>query len=357
MNKHLITIIAAGVVVGIAAVILVSFGNPGNMGFCIACFERDIAGALGLHDFQKSAWIRPEILGIIFGALLMALMTREFRPEGGSAPTTRFLLGMFVMIGALAFLGCPLRMVLRLGGGDLNALIALSGFIAGIGGGIYFLKTGFNLGRTHAQPKSESFIMPAFVVGLLLLLVFLPQFKEEGAIFAAAKGYPGSSASPLGIAIGIMVSLGIGLLVGVLAQRSRLCMVGGIRDFILIRSTHLLAGFVAILVVVIIGNIIAGRFYFGFENQPIAHTAHLWNFLGMSLVGLGSILLGGCPFRQLVLTGNGNTDSAISVLGMFFGASIAHNFGLVKAASIYGKGAVILGLIVAILIGFANREK
>ena len=134
-------------------------------------------------------------------------------------------------------------------------------------------------------------------------------------------------------------------------------MVGGIRDFILIRNTQLLSGFLAILAVVIIGNIIAGRFHVGFENQPIAHTAHLWNFLGMSLVGLGSILLGGCPFRQLILTGNGNTDSAVSVFGMFFGAAIAHNFGLVKAASTYGKGAVILGLVVVIVIGFVNREK
>ena len=33
----------------------------------------------------------------------------------------RFLLGMVMMIGALAFLGCPLRGILRLAGGDLTA--------------------------------------------------------------------------------------------------------------------------------------------------------------------------------------------------------------------------------------------
>ena len=41
------------------------------------------------------------------------------------------------MIGALMFLGCPLRMVIRLGGGDLNALVGLVGFIAGILAGNY----------------------------------------------------------------------------------------------------------------------------------------------------------------------------------------------------------------------------
>jgi hypothetical protein len=42
---------------------------------------------------------------------------------------------------------------------------------------------------------------------------------------------------------------------------------------------------------------------------------------------------------------------------MFFGAAAAHNFGLVKAATVYGKGAVILGLMIAVMIGFTNREK
>ena len=41
--------------------------------------------------------------------------------------------------------------------------------------------------------------------------------------------------------------------------------------------------------------------------QPIAHSSHLWNLLGMVLVGWGSVLLGGCPLRQLILAGEGNT--------------------------------------------------
>ena len=36
----------------------------------------------------------------------------------------------------------------------------------------------------------------------------------------------------------------------------------------------------------------------------------------MALVGWGSVLLGGCPLRQLILAGEGNGDSAVTVLGM-----------------------------------------
>ena len=123
MKKETVIVVSAGAAVGLAAIFLMLLGNPANMGFCIACFLRDIAGACGLHNAAKVQYVRPEIIGLVLGALAMSLATREFRARAGSAPAVRFVLGGFVMIGALAFLGCPLRMVLRLGGGDLNALV------------------------------------------------------------------------------------------------------------------------------------------------------------------------------------------------------------------------------------------
>ena len=123
MRKETVIVVSAGAAVGLAAIFLMLPGNPANMGFCIACFLRDIAGACGLHNAARVQYVRPEIIGLVLGALAMSLATREFRARAGSAPAVRFVLGGFVMIGALASLGCPLRMVLRLGGGDLNALV------------------------------------------------------------------------------------------------------------------------------------------------------------------------------------------------------------------------------------------
>ena len=40
-KKETILIIAAGLIIGAIAVGLVFFGNPANMGFCIACFIRE----------------------------------------------------------------------------------------------------------------------------------------------------------------------------------------------------------------------------------------------------------------------------------------------------------------------------
>ena len=105
MKQNRWLIIAAGAVVGLAAVALTATGNPGNMGFCIACFLRDIAGGLGFHAAGKVQYIRPEIIGLVLGATLMALAGKEFKARAGSAPALRFVLGALGMIGAQALLG------------------------------------------------------------------------------------------------------------------------------------------------------------------------------------------------------------------------------------------------------------
>ena len=97
-------ILVTGLVIGIAALVLGVHGNPGNMGFCIACFLRDTTGALGLHGAEVVQYFRPEIVGILLGSLIAAVAAKEFKGRGGSSPMIRFLLGVFVMIGALMFL-------------------------------------------------------------------------------------------------------------------------------------------------------------------------------------------------------------------------------------------------------------
>ena len=359
MKKENRLVLAAGVAVGLAALALTVLGNPGNMGFCIACFERDIAGAVGLHSAAKVQYVRPEIIGLVLGAFAMSLIGREFRPRVGSSPATRFVLGAFVMIGALVFLGCPLRMVLRLGGGDLNAVVGLLGFVLGICIGIVFLRRGFDLKRSYPARTLEGTTLPAVMTGLLLLVLLVPSvlpFSTEG---------PGSKHAPFFIALVIAV------VVGALAQKSRLCMVGGIRDTIMLRDAHLLWGFIAIFAVVLAGNLILGNFKLGFDLQPIAHSSHLWNLLGMVLVGWGSVLLGGCPLRQLILAGSGNGDSAVTVFGMIVGAAFAHNFALagnpdalndakelvVGGIGTNGKIAVAVGFVVLLAISLINSRQ
>jgi YedE family putative selenium metabolism protein len=334
-------VILTGFVIGVLALILTKFGNPPNMGVCIACFLRDTAGGLGLHKAELVRYIRPEVLGIILGAFAVSLRTKEFRASGGSNRLIRFVLGFFMMVGMLIFLGCPLRVALRLGAGDLNALVGFAGLFAGVGAGSYFLKSGFTLGKAVTQPKWTGFILPAFAFAALVLLVIKPSF-----VYFSVKG-PGSMHAPL------LLSLAAGLIIGVLAQRSRFCMAGGIRDLILFRNVNLILGFLVIILVTLAGSLAMGNFKTGFEAQPIAHSEAIWNFLGLALAGWSAALLGGCPLRQLVLSGQGNTDATVTVAGLLAGAAAAHIYGLAaspKGVPVYGMYAVIAGFAVVLAL-------
>lgn len=356
VKRERIQIVIAGLIIGVIASLLVFFGNPSNMGFCIACFLRDTAGGLGLHRAAAVQYIRPEIIGLVLGSFGVALVKKEFSAKGGSAPVTRFVLGFFVMVGCLMFLGCPFRMILRLAGGDLNALLGLLGFALGILAGVFFLKRGYSLKRTYTQTKLDGVIFPVIQVVVFILLVAAPAF----IFFTEAGGGPGAKHAA------VAISLIAGLIVGALAQRTRLCMVGGIRDVVLFREPKLLMGFGAILVSALVCNLIlngvgeATFFHLGFKGQPIAHTDGLWNCLGMLLVGFGCVLLGGCPLRQLVMSGEGNSDSAVTVLGLIVGATFCHNFGLASSAdgpTAAGKIAVLLGIAVVLVIACLNTFK
>lgn len=342
--------IGTGVAVGLAAVILTMQGNPANMGFCIACFLRDIAGACKLHQAAVVQYVRPEIVGLVLGSLVMSMAGKEFKARAGSSPAVRFVLGACVMIGALVFLGCPLRMVIRMGGGDLNAFVGLAGFTLGILIGIFFLKKGFSLKRSYNVTKTDGLALPGTLLLLFILSVAAP------ALFAMSTAGPGSKHAP------VFLALGIALIVGALAQKSRLCMVGGIRDAFMFKDFNLLSGFAAVFITVLLGNILLGSFK-GFSTylQPIAHAAQLWNLLGMTAAGWGSVLLGGCPLRQLILAGEGNGDSAVTVFGMIAGAALAHNFKLAGGAAavkagVYNPGGIgingqiALGVIFVILL-------
>jgi len=349
-------IISVGAFIGVFAALLQKFGNPENMGICVACFERDIAGAVGLHRAAVVQYLRPEIIGFVLGALLAAYLFKEYRGRAGSASIVRFVLGMLAMIGALVFLGCPWRALLRLAGGDGNAIFGLLGLVTGIGIGALFFKGGYNLGRTQSTYASVGWLLPLIMVGLLILRVIYPPIPDQnqsGVLFYSVKG-PGAMYAPL------VISLAVGLAIGFVAQRSRFCTMGAFRDLLLFRQMHLLCGVAALLAAAFLTNLALGQFHPGFANQPVAHTMGWWNFGGMVVAGLAFALAGGCPGRQLFLAGEGDGDAAVFVLGMIVGAGLSHNFGLASSpqgVGSHGIAAVIIGMLILLFIGFTMRQK
>lgn len=349
-------IVVTGLIFGVLAVWLQHSGNPGNMGICVVCFNRDIAGAVGLHRAAVVQYLRPEILGMVLGAFLAALAFGEYKARGGSSPIIRFLLGAIAGIGALVFLGCPWRVILRLAGGDAHALFGLAGLIVGVGIGVLFFRQGFSLGRSQSQGRISGLVLPGIMLALTILYLMDPQMQGEpksGVLFYSVKG-PGSQHAPF------LISLGAGLIVGFLAQRSRFCTMGALRDVMLFRQWHLALGFLAMLGTALALNLSLGSFHWGFENQPIAQPDNLWNFLGMVTAGLAFALAGGCPGRQLFMAGEGDNDAAVFATGLIVGTAMAHNFGMASSGAgigVHGATATISGLVICLLIGFFNCKR
>lgn len=342
----------AGISFGLGAVLLVQFGNPGNYGFCAACHLRDVAGAVGLHNAEMLQYARPEIFGWIIGAFAMSKVSGEFRTRGGSSPAMRFLLGMFMMLGALVFLGCPLRSLLRLAGGDLNGLTGLAGFMTGIGTGIFFLMNGFSFGRARKIEGRLAILAGNLPVIFAVLLAAAVATGSTLLIFST-KG-PGSQHAPF------WISLVAGLITGGIAMKTRMCLSGGFRDYFLVKDTFLLKTYGLIFLSAMAANLFFGSFKLGFTEQPLAHSMHLWNFLALYLVGMCATLLGGCPLRQLIMSAEGNTDAWSAVLGMLFGAGMAHTLNMAASGAgvpFEGKVAVGLSILITFSIGMRYREK
>ena len=369
-------IILGGLVFGILGALAVNWGNPNNMGICVACFLTDIAGGLQLQANATAQYLRPEIFGFALGAFGTSLAFHEWRPRGGSSPIIRFMLAVCVMVGALVFLGCPTRMLLCLSGGDLSALVALGGLIVGVLVGVFFLKKGFTLGRATKMHAVAGLIIPIFALVLFVLLAI------KSGVLAFSTTSPGSQH------VNIWLGLGLGLVIGFIVQRTRFCSIGGWRDIFLVKDFYLFSGLVAFLVGALATNYIVGNFavggllssphgdivyHWGFTKQPralpytdiqggaSALSQYIWTFLGFILVGLAGTQMGGCPLRNTVLAGEGDTDAGISVLGYIAGGAIAVNF-LLASSSYAGLGkyatwAVAAGLVFCLGLGFTMREK
>jgi uncharacterized protein len=347
-NLDLLLGVATGLAIGGFGVWLSFLGNPRNAGICISCYMENLAGALNLHGNARMEYVRPELIGFVLGAALLAFLGREFRSEGGSSPVLRFLGGGILMVGCGVFMGCPIRMALRLGAGDFTAASGLVGLVAGIWLGFEFLKRGFYLGETAPMPLVNGLILPLIAIGTLIAMLL------KSPLLASSVSGPGAERAPFAIA------LGVGIAVGALAQRSRFCITGNIGNFLMARDWKIASGVLAMFGSAAIVSLMLGSFHPGVEAQPGSNLAYGWSFLGMGLVGITSVMIGGCPFRQVVLASQGSADAAAAVAGMLAGAALVQTWGIGSTnvgPTQAGKIAALASLAFILVVGLILRVR
>ncbi len=145
--------LAIGILAALVQVLLISAGGPEAYGFCVACHTRDvvnvavndIAGTkLAVAAISQNA-ILPvmTVIGVLIGAFVSAKYYEEFKAKTGSAVSYiwHLLGGLLFMIFALFMGGCPYRMGLRIGYGDVVAFIGVIAIIIGVLFGIKIATT------------------------------------------------------------------------------------------------------------------------------------------------------------------------------------------------------------------------
>jgi hypothetical protein len=125
-------------------------------------------------------------------------------------------------------------------------------------------------------------------------------------------------------------SLAVGTIVGYLGQRSRMCTIGGLRDFVLVRDTALLKGAGALLVgswvmfgaIRVISGTSVGHGLIAAGTSPSGVRAVGAIMLGGLVLGYVATLSGACPLRQHVLAGQGRIGAWSFLAGFYIAAVV-----------------------------------
>jgi hypothetical protein len=132
-----------GIVVAVLAVVVgqwLGVSPPAAYGLCSACHGRDLADWVvnnveGKKLFVTAAgagWPLLTVVGLVLGSFLAARRNDEFSSVNIGANARQFAFGAVVMGAALFVGGCPTRIIIRSGYGDLAGLLALGGVATGI---------------------------------------------------------------------------------------------------------------------------------------------------------------------------------------------------------------------------------
>jgi len=118
-----------------------------------------------------------------------------------------------------------------------------------------------------------------------------------------------------------ILSLSIGFLYGIIAQRKQFCFSGSIKDIILFKHTRRTASLVVAITTALLSTQIIGLIYdIDFNSTKyFINVNYLFIIIGGLMFGYGMMISDGCSSRHLIKFGQGDMDSfwILTSLGIF----------------------------------------
>lgn len=119
-------------------------------------------------------------------------------------------------------------------------------------------------------------------------------------------------------------TLFVGGLIGYMGQRSRFCIISGIRDCFMVRNFHRIKGLLALVISATVTFAVLKLTGERVPNFPMLEGIKFTGYLIASIVGgmgIGffSVMAEGCPFRQHVMAAEGSRSALFYLLGFYLG--------------------------------------
>ncbi len=247
---------------------------------------------------------------MLIGALGSALMAREFAvrvaPAGEMA---KGLLGGILMgIGCVLGMGCTVGNFFSgwaaMSGGAIIFVIGLViGVIAAVKYSVWELMNhpGVTSGKscTLLRAKSEGTSLQP-LAGVIVLVI--------GALIALRYD-SGSEKVLMGFVI-------FGLLIGIVLQRSRWCVVRSLREMFLSGDSDPAKAIIAGIVVGLMGFTVIKVMGVGAESSMVASNFWVPAIIGGIIFGFGMVIAGGCTVGSTWRAGEGHTKLWLALLGI-----------------------------------------
>ncbi len=321
-----------GITLGILNILLFAIKSPWGASGGINNWGENFYKALGVTNFEGAASINTNLYGmlcilIVVGALAGALFSKEFAiriPPKGEL-IKGFIGGGLMGIGATVGIGCTIGSffsgVPSLSGG---AIIFTVGLFVGVIVALKYLMWEMEKHPGFSSGKSFVFLAVTSKTGSWQIWA---GWIVTASMFILAYFYSDNNAIMAWFII-------IGLLMGLICQRSRFCIVKAFRDPFMTGEADGSVGVMVGLIVGLIGFTAIKYFGIGVGDTPLRVREMTWVFshfwiraiIGGFIFGIGMTIAGGCAVGTLWRVGEGQVKLWAAALGFLLISPLSKEF-------------------------------
>ena len=311
---------AGSIILAILSISLFMISSPWGSSGGILNWGQNLFSGLGL-SLENSAPIagileyKYAILSIlvIFGALASALLGKEFaiRVAPGGELFKGLFGGILMGIGCIIGFGCTIgNFFSGWAALSLGAIIFVIGLVIGV-----FFAVKYLLWEMEKHPKMSSGKSSTFLQAKTKGTSLQPLAGLIVIIIGLALSYTFNDVTLFAFAL-------IGLLIGIVLQRSRWCIVRALREPFMTGDAEPAVAIIAGLIIGLLGFTVIKIMGIGLEDAMVVSNFWMPGIIGGIIFGFGMTIAGGCTVGSSWRAGEGHVKLWLALIGIIIAAPL-----------------------------------